>query len=139
MLLGKFLGFGDVLGLAGFITPCEQQHNLLATAGEVNPIAGADVSTQFRHATAHAFDITPVPCSHLTEAKNDGGFGTMVFQTTQPTTEDGSFGKAEWVDCIHLDTFMGQSKKPGSFISPEGEMATRRPLDFCKEPAVLKR
>ena len=105
MLLGKFLGFGDVLGLAGFIPACEQQHNLLATSGEIDPIAGADVPTQFRHTTAYAFDITPVPGSHLAETKDDGSFGAMVFQTTQPATEDGSFSKAERVDCIQLDTF----------------------------------
>ena len=40
MLLGKFLGFGDVLGLAGFITPCEQQHNLLAAIGDVAKARG---------------------------------------------------------------------------------------------------
>jgi hypothetical protein len=105
VFLGKFLGFGDVFGLAGFITPRQQQHDLCATAGEIDPVTGANVPASFRNPTADAFHIAPVPGGHLAKAKNDGGFGAVVFQTTQPAAENGGFGKTEWVDCICLDTF----------------------------------
>jgi hypothetical protein len=51
---------------------------------------------------------------NLLETQDDGGFGSVVFQATEPTAEGGRLIQAEWLDCIHLDTFMNHSSKPAS-------------------------
>ena len=79
MLLGKFFGFGNVFSLAGFITACQQQHDVLATSCEIHPVARASVPTQFRHATAHTFDIAPVACSNLSESKTIAALARKSF------------------------------------------------------------
>jgi hypothetical protein len=89
MLLGKFFGFGDVPGLAGLVTTRQQEHDVLATAGEINPLAWANVPTQLRHTPTDIFDVAPMTGCHLLESKNDGGLGTVVFQPTEPSTEVG--------------------------------------------------
>jgi hypothetical protein len=88
-LPGKFFGFGNVSGLAGFITHCQQQHDVFARTGEIDPVAWSDVPTQFQHTTPNTSDVTPVPGGDLLEVKNDSSFGVMVFQPSQPAAEGG--------------------------------------------------
>ena len=60
MLLGKCFGFGNVSGLAGFITPGQQEHDVVSLTCEIDPVAWTDVPAQLRHTTTDAFDITPL-------------------------------------------------------------------------------
>jgi hypothetical protein len=132
MFLGNFFGFGNVPGLAGLVTASQQEHDVLAAAGEINPIAWADVPAQLRHATANAFDVSPMTGCHLLEPKNNSGLGTVVFQPTEPSTEVGRLNQSEWVDCIHLDTFAAQSMNPESRTTPIEETETCRALQACR-------
>jgi hypothetical protein len=47
-----------------------------------------------------------MPSRHLPEPKKNGGFGSVIFQAAEPTSKGDGFGEPEFVDCIHLDTFM---------------------------------
>jgi hypothetical protein len=95
---------------------------VLTVPREVNPVPWAKVPTQGRHTTTHILDIAPMTGGHLFDTQDDGGFGAVVLQPTEPTAESGRLGQAKWLDCIHLDTFSAQLFDERSDTRPIGEI-----------------
>lgn len=82
--LRQILRPGDVLGLRPLIAPSQQHDELLPTLHKIDPVAGAIVDPQFRHAFTHRAYISRIAQGQAADPQVNPGAGVEITQALEP-------------------------------------------------------
>jgi hypothetical protein len=81
--------------------PPQQNHYAFAVFAEVNPVAGAEIDSEFEHSSAHCLDAGEVAYAEASNRDTDFGSGWRV-QPVEPLRERAAATGIEVFDDFNL-------------------------------------